>query len=202
LPAPGVDELHDADFEGAAPPLDADRLRSGLRQAVAGIQALHRAGQLHRDIKPANVLVARDGRVLLLDFGMVTYLRLTGSERSISVVGTPAYMSPEQGSGKPLEAATDWYSFGVMLFESLTGLWPFTGSFIEMMWDKRHKDAPAPRDRVLGVPDDLNALCVDLLQREPSQRPDRDEILNRLGAAQWATFHPKPSPRSASGAPF
>src|SRR5262249_9411003 len=135
LPAPGVDELHDADFEGAAPPLDADRLRSGLRQAVAGIQALHRAGQLHRDIKPSNVLVARDGRVILLDFGMVTDLSLTGSKRSISVVGTPAYMSPEQGSGKPLEAATDWYSFGVMLFESLTGLWPFTGSFIEMMWD-------------------------------------------------------------------
>src|SRR5262245_1230538 len=104
LMALGLDGTPDSESAGP-PPLDAERLRSGLRQAVAGIQALHRAGQLHRDIKPSNVLVSREGRVVLLDFGMVTDLSLTGSKRSVSVVGTPAYMSPEQGSARPLTEA-------------------------------------------------------------------------------------------------
>src|SRR5262245_17873847 len=185
----------------AAPTLDTERLRLALKQAVTGIQAIHRTGQLHRDVKPSNVLVAPDGRVVLLDFGMLTDLSLTGSKRSISVVGTPAYMSPEQGSARPLSEPTDWYSLGVMLFEALTGQWPFTGGFIEMMWDKRHKDAAAPRDLVPGVPDDLNALCVDLMRREPSQRPSGDEILARLGAVQAATYRAQEMAQPASAGP-
>jgi serine/threonine protein kinase len=199
----GVEGAGDPDSTGPGPQLDTERLRFGLRQAVWGIQALHRAGQLHRDIKPSNVLVARDGRVVLLDFGVVTDLSVAGSKRSISVVGTPAYMSPEQGSARPLSEATDWYSLGVMLFEALTGQWPFTGSFIEMMWDKRHKDAAAPRDLAPGVPSDLDALCVDLLRREPSQRPGGDEILARLGAVQAATYRPSgTAPSAPATAPF
>ena len=185
-----------------APALHPDLLRGALKQAVRGIQALHEAGQLHRDIKPSNVLVSRDERVVLLDFGMVTDLSLSGSRRSISVVGTPAYMSPEQGSARPLSEATDWYSLGVMLFEALTGQWPFTGSFIEMMWDKRNKDAPRPRDLVPGIPEDLNALCVDLMRRDPARRPGGQEILNRLGAAQDATYRPDPTPAVHAEATF
>ena len=182
---------------GPAPALDAARLREALRQTVAGIQALHAAGQLHRDVKPSNVLVSREGRVVLLDFGMVTDLSLTGSRRSISVVGTPAYMSPEQGSAGPLTEATDWYSLGVMLFEALTGQWPFTGSFVEMMWDKRHKDAPAPHELSSGIPEDLDALCVALMSRDPARRPTAGEILERLGAARFATHRPSaPEPPS------
>ena len=92
----------------------------------------------------------REGRLVLLDFGLVTDLADRARSGAISIVGTPAYMSPEQGSARPLSEATDWYSLGVMLFEALTGRWPFTGSFIEMMWDKRHTDAPAPRDLAPG----------------------------------------------------
>ena len=172
------------------PPFDPHVLRSALRQAVAGIQALHRAGQLHRDIKPSNVLISNEGRVVLLDFGLVTDLSLSGSKRSSSVVGTPAYMSPEQGSSLPLSQSTDWYSLGVMLFEALTGRWPFGGGFIEMMWDKRHKDAPLPSELAPGAPEDLNALCRDLLRRDPRERPTGDEILARLGAVQGATWEP------------
>jgi serine/threonine protein kinase len=171
-----------------------DRIRAALRQAVSGLQALHRAGQLHRDIKPSNVLVTREGRLILLDFGLAADLSVSASgssRRSVSIVGTPAYMSPEQGSGDRVSEATDWYSLGVMLFEALTGRWPFTGSFVEMMWDKRHTPAPAPKDLVPDVPEDLNALCRDLLRSEPSRRPDGDEVLKRLGGIQNATWEPR-----------
>ena len=202
LPRLGLSRASDAGSP-MAPTLDNDRLRSAIRQAVAGLQALHRAGQLHRDIKPSNVLITRDERLVLLDFGMVTDVSLTGSKRSISVAGTPAYMSPEQGSGHTLTEATDWYSLGVMLFEALTGQWPFTGSFVEMMWDKRHREAAAPRDLVPEVPEDLNALCVDLLRREPDRRPNGDEILARLGAVQAATWQRSPAPAAQEpAAPF
>ncbi|MFY9550640.1 MAG: serine/threonine-protein kinase, partial [Thermoanaerobaculia bacterium] len=79
-------------------PFDADRLRSALAQAVSGISALHAAGKLHRDIKPSNVLVTREGRLVLLDFGLVADQGPPGLDRSLSFAGTPAYMSPEQGT--------------------------------------------------------------------------------------------------------
>jgi serine/threonine protein kinase len=183
-----------------------DRIRTALRQAVKGLQTLHRAGQLHRDIKPSNVLVTRDERLVLLDFGLAADLSVSAagsSRRSASIVGTPAYMSPEQGSGDRVTEATDWYSLGVMLFEALTGRWPFTGSFVEMMMDKRHTEAPSPRDLVPDVPEDLNALCRDLLRSDPSRRPGGDEILARLGLVPWATWEPvAPSPTPSPPTPF
>ncbi len=180
-----------------------DRIRAALRQAVTGIDALHRAGQIHRDLKPSNVLISRENRLVILDFGLVTDVSDTGSKRSISVVGTPAYMSPEQGAGHSVSPATDWYSLGVMLFEALTGRWPFTGSFVEMIWDKRHAEAPAPRDVSPMAPEDLNALCRDLLRRDPQARPGAEEILARLGEIQAATYERGAErPTSPAAAPF
>ena len=160
---------------------DVERLRSALRQAAAGIRALHAAGRLHRDIKSSNVLVTRTGRVVLLDFGLVTEPGLADTDQSMAMAGTPAYMSPEQGAGLPVSEASDWYSFGVMLYEALTGRSPFAGKGPEILFEKQLREPRPPGDVVSGVPEDLDQLCRELLRRDPRLRPGGAEILQRLG---------------------
>src|SRR4051812_11823896 len=100
----------------AAPsPLHEGRLREALRQLAAGLSALHAAGKVHRDIKPNNILVQRDGRLVLLDFGLVTdATRENWADEG--VVGTTAYMAPEQAASKPVGPEADCYAVGVLLF--------------------------------------------------------------------------------------
>jgi eukaryotic-like serine/threonine-protein kinase len=167
--------------------VDLERLRSALKQLAEGVSALHKAGKLHRDIKPTNVLVTGDGRVVLLDFGLVTEIAPGGLHQSLDIAGTPAYMSPEQGAGLPVSETTDWYSVGVILYKVLTGRLPFSGSFIEVLAAKQKFEPPPPSAWISGIPEDLNSLCRDLLQRAPEQRPKGHEVLCRLQAAETGT---------------
>jgi len=167
-----------------SPLLDVGRLREALRQVAEGVAALHATHKLHRDLKPSNVMVRRDGRVVILDFGLAKDLHDGGSLQSIDqhVLGTPEYMSPEQGAARPLGPAADWYSVGVMLFEALTGGLPFVGSSLDILMAKEREDGPAPSRFVNGIPADLDRLCELLLRRRPQDRPPSDEILRRLGS--------------------
>ncbi|MBK7401927.1 MAG: serine/threonine-protein kinase PknK [Myxococcales bacterium] len=167
-----------------SPLLDVGRLREALRQVAEGVAALHATHKLHRDLKPSNVMVRRDGRVVILDFGLAKDLHDGGSLQSIDqhVLGTPEYMSPEQGAARPLGPAADWYSVGVMLFEALTGGLPFVGSSLDILMAKEREDGPAPSRFVTGIPADLDRLCELLLRRRPQDRPPSDEILRRLGS--------------------
>ncbi len=136
------------------------RLRAALAQLVAGVSALHRAGIIHRDLKPSNVLVERDGRVVILDFGLADVEQ--PDDPDLYDAGTPTFMAPEQAAGEVVTAAADWYSVGVMLYEALAGSAPATGSL---------DHAPA----------DLSRLCTELLRQDPRARPSSDQIHAMLG---------------------
>jgi hypothetical protein len=175
-----------------APSYDEARLRSALAQLARALAHLHAAGKVHRDVKPSNVMVARTGRVVLLDFGLV----IDQSGRTDSgVVGTAEYMAPEQAVQRKVGPATDCYALGVMLYEVLAGQLPFRGSGFEVL---QAKLGPPPRPPVAIAPcsADLNALAVDLLAVDPQARPTAQEILRRLGAGASA-----PPAKAASGGP-
>ena len=160
---------------------DEDRLRSALGQLVSALSAIHEAGHVHRDVKPSNVLVTDEGRVVLLDFGLVAALAGTTPYEDLDhVAGTPAFMAPEQIRGDAVGPDADWYAVGVILYLALTGGFPFDGSAAEILKAKIEVEPPPPRDRAPGVPSDLDALCVELLRRAPSQRPRADDIRARL----------------------
>ncbi|MDX2036663.1 MAG: AAA family ATPase [Isosphaeraceae bacterium] len=172
-------------------------------QLADGLIAVHDAGLLHRDIKPSNVLVTHEGRVVILDFGLVgehtaspTLAREPAtSDRSgmdedadleatragetpagTRIGGTVDYMAPEQAAGLLAGPACDWYSVGVMLFEVLTGTRPFAGSMLSILAQKLEQDAPRPSDRRPDVDPEWDEFCVRLLSRRPESRPDGREI--------------------------
>ncbi|MEM7582491.1 MAG: AAA family ATPase [Acidobacteriota bacterium] len=161
--------------------LDPDRLRHALRQLVEAVQALHDAGKLHRDLKPPNVMVEHDGRLVILDFGLVTDLELHRQTLDSGLAGTVAYMAPEQAKSEPATPASDWYAVGVILFQALTGRLPFIGSLYEVLVGKQEKPAPSPADLVPELPIDLVRLCERLLSVAPQDRPTGPEILELLG---------------------
>ena len=179
-----------------------DRLRGAFLQLAEGVRALHQAGKLHCDLKPSNVLVERSGRVVILDFGLVAESDPAAAADDTALLGTPAYMSPEQVSGLAPSPASDWYSVGVMLFEALTGQRPFRGSVREILEHKRRRDPPAPADLVSGLPPDLDDLCRRLLSRDPRRRPADEEVLRCLGGDQPDSEEPSRAPHSISRPPF
>src|SRR5438046_5860239 len=158
-------ELDDESLTAANYLLDENRLRSALRQLAEGVNRLHELGKLHRDIKPSNVLVTDEGRVVLLDFGLVEDINPDSPETLLA--GTPDYMSPEQGAQSPISKASDWYSVGVILYQALTGRLPFRGRFFEVLLRKKTRAPIQPREINPQVPRDLNELCVRLLRRDP-----------------------------------
>jgi hypothetical protein len=181
LSAPGASEQVITENSPRPTPCDIDRLRAALPQLALGLHSLHAAGKIHRDVKPSNIQVTSDGRVVLLDFGLVAELeRRHGGDGMI--VGTVAYMAPEQCAGDvQLTAAADWYAVGVVLFQALTGRLPFEGVPTRVLFEKQTEAAPRPSLIVQHIPRDLDDLCAELLEREPADRPTGDQLLRRLG---------------------
>ncbi|MDB4943992.1 MAG: ATPase/protein kinase family protein [Labilithrix sp.] len=187
-PPPPLDSLPDFD-----PPLslplaggevgvrDEARLRAAFRQLGLGLMAIHTAGKLHRDVKPPNVLVASDGRVVLLDFGVAADFADRGTHGiDDSLSGTPAYMAPEQASFTRATPATDWYAVGVVLYEALTGRLPFDGSPPSILFAKQQGQPLPPSAYVEGVSEDLAKLAMDLMVPDPRKRPTGEQVLARL----------------------
>jgi tetratricopeptide (TPR) repeat protein/predicted Ser/Thr protein kinase len=175
-------------------PLSRERVRDVFRQLVEGIGALHDRGKLHRDIKPSNILITPAGRVVILDFGLASDVFPYDAAIGESMAGTPAYLAPERRPGVAPSESHDWYSMGATLYEALTGLVPFDGPFEDVVRKKRESDPCPPAEIAPDVPDDLNALCMGLLLRDPMQRMtgrDATLILERDPAASVVARPPR-----------
>jgi eukaryotic-like serine/threonine-protein kinase len=155
------------------------RLRKTLPQMVEGLMVLHEEGLIHRDVAPENVLVTPEGRLVIIDYGMTS-----PGDQSVAgwqgIVGSPAYMAPEQGESGTIGPAADWYALGVLLFEALTGAQPFSGSGFEVLLRKQTVSAPRVRSLISSIPKDLDELVGRLLDRNPKRRPSGLEILTCL----------------------
>ncbi|MDJ0763881.1 MAG: AAA family ATPase [Myxococcota bacterium] len=184
---------------GASP--EESLVRSLFCQLARGIQAIHDKGKLHRDLKPSNAIVTPDGRVVILDFGLVSDQQEGGVGQTVlgdSSSGTPLYMSPEQCGGEPASIASDWYAFGTMLFEALTGMAPFAGPDCKITMQKQMEDPPQPGDLRSVDPrkdiaEDLASLTWRLLSRDPEKRPGFEEIIvvldtQRRTSERWGNF--------------
>jgi len=159
-----------------------------FEQLATGVRALHAAGLLHRDLKPSNVMVSH-GRVVVLDFGIALDVgagAATVTHDKLSS-GTPAYMAPEQIYGSHVGEANDWYAFGAMLYEALSGILPIDGKLMELLQRKRTQDPKPIGALVPSLPTDVAALCMALLQRAPEDRPHGDRVLSVLRAHTGST---------------
>ncbi|MFO0676140.1 MAG: protein kinase [Polyangiaceae bacterium] len=165
-------------------------LRDALGQLAKGLICLHEAGKVHRDVKPSNVLVADDGRVVVLDFGIAMDMSRREQLTRSSILGTPAYMAPEQAAGVPVTGAADWYAVGVVLYESLSGRLPHEGTLLRVLDEKQWRTPVDPREHVPQAPEDLSRLAMQLLSIRPEDRIGGREVLDRLGVKQSARAIP------------
>ncbi len=175
-----------------------------LVKVAKAIGAAHRQGILHRDIKPGNIMVLRnrDGSLeaKLVDFGIAKDIGdKTSSTQSGAAIGTPLYMSPEQGGGKKISKRSDLYSFGCVMFEVLTGHPPFEAeSSVEILQKHRSEEPPRLRakNKKAAVPPHIEELVYKLLSKNPDERPESaEEVVARLES----TGDESPSKKKLSG---
>ncbi|KAB1911132.1 serine/threonine-protein kinase [Micromonospora sp. AMSO31t] len=144
-------------------------------QVAEAVAAAHRLGIVHRDITPSNVMMTRVG-AKVLDFGIATRVGAPDEDEDGGTFGTPAYVAPERLDGAPAQPATDVYSLGVLLFETLTGQPPYPADTWEQLSAALAEDAAPTLDGVPGLPAPVAEICLRCLARDPRRRPTAHQV--------------------------
>jgi serine/threonine-protein kinase len=149
---------------------------------LSGLAAAHTAGIVHRDVKPENVLIGPDGRLKVVDFGLARGLTVSSQTRTGLIIGTVAYLAPEQVAGTGADTRTDVYAAGIVLFELLTGVRPHTGdSPLAVAYKHVNEAVPAPSTVAQGIPAEVDRLVAMATSRDPAGRPaDAGELLRAV----------------------
>jgi class 3 adenylate cyclase len=179
MPGGSVDEQ----LNRAGGALPAERVLTIARQVAAALQYVHAQGIVHRDIKPANVWLSRDGTAKLGDFGLAAGAQAARLTTEGMMLGTVAYMAPEQATGGTVDSRSDLYSLGALLYEAATGKPPFAGDDAIAVISQQINTAPvAPTWHNPDLSPGLEQLILDLLAKSPDDRPQSaTDILDRLG---------------------
>jgi serine/threonine-protein kinase len=187
-------------------PVPAVRALRIVRDIASALSDTHAAGVVHRDLKPTNIMWRRDrngdDRITLVDFGIAVCkpgnadaTRLTTN----GLIGTPHYMSPEQAQGEPVDARSDLYALGCLLFELVTGTTPFEGSGFEVLLAHLNHPAPRASERHACIPDAVDRLIEHLMQKRPDDRPaSADAVVAMIDDAIDELTELDAAPRSTS----
>jgi serine/threonine-protein kinase len=184
-------------------PMPPHAVAAVLRPVLGGLAVAHRAGLVHRDIKPENVLVSDDGDVKIADFGLVRAVADAKITSTSVILGTAAYLSPEQVSTGDAGPRSDVYSVGILAYELLTGVTPFTGdSALAVAYQRMDNDVSPPSAVIAGVPPQFDELVLRATAREPANRysdaqdmgAELDAIVDELGLPPFRV----PAPRNSA----
>jgi serine/threonine-protein kinase len=182
---PGGDLKDLIDRKGRLPNEELARLGAGV---AAGLAHAHERGVIHRDVKPHNVLLDDGDRPKLTDFGIARALDTTQATRTGAYLGTALYSSPEQLRGEKVTPKSDVYSLGVAFYQAATGETPFNGSPLTVAHQHVSEPPTPPKQIDESVSEDLDALILDCLNKDPDDRPTADEVRLRLLEAGRGTY--------------
>lgn len=184
-------------------PMPPHAVAAVLRPVLGGLAAAHRAGLVHRDVKPENVLISDDGAVKIADFGLVRAVAAAGITSTSVILGTAAYLSPEQVRDGKATQRSDIYAVGIMAYELLTGQIPFSGdSALSIAYQRLDSDVPLPGTVIDGVPGQFDELVGRATARDSAQRyadaydmgNELETIVDELGLPAFRV----PAPRNSA----
>ncbi|MFD3747580.1 Stk1 family PASTA domain-containing Ser/Thr kinase [Nocardia sp. NPDC058633] len=184
-------------------PMPPHAVRAVAEPVLRAIGTAHDAGLVHRDVKPENVLISDVGEVKIADFGLVRAVAAANTTSASVILGTAAYLAPEQVTTGTADARSDVYAFGVLIFELLTGRVPFSGdNSLSVAYQRVENDVPAPSNFIGGVPPEFDALVAKATSRDPAQRfADANEMAAALQSIAMELNLPPyrvPAPRDSA----
>ncbi|HYN99496.1 MAG TPA: protein kinase, partial [Actinomycetota bacterium] len=183
--------------DGTIPPEEVAAIGADVAQALA---EAHEKGIVHRDVKPGNIMISRNGSAKVMDFGIAKAATAGNLTQVGSILGTVAYLSPEQARGEPVDGRSDIYSLGSLLYQMLTGSLPIKGeTYVEMVHKLNSEDPPRPSEENPAVPRKMDAVIMRALAKDPA---DRYQTGTELAADLLASLRDEPVERTAAYVPF